>query len=107
MEAFAMFGLAAFLISISLMGVPAKVKKLELEVKKQKMKEKGETTMSKMLEELKGKECKITFENGIQSHTYKVIDLDDEWLKITSIDKKGNEKTEIVRIENVNEVEVL
>lgn len=35
MEGFALFKVAAFLISISMIGLPSKVKKLEQQVKKQ------------------------------------------------------------------------
>lgn len=107
MESFAIFGLVALAFSLSLMGLPSKVKKLERQMKKINRNEKGESDMSKMFEELKGKECKITFDSGIQSLNYKVEDLDDEWVKLISTDKKGVQKTEIVRIEDISKVEIL
>ncbi|NCD03255.1 MAG: hypothetical protein EOM00_09710 [Clostridia bacterium] len=106
MEVFGIFGIIALGFSLTLMGLPSKVKKLERQMKKINKNEKGESDMSKMFEELKGKECKITFDSGIQSLKYKVEDLDDEWIKLSSTDKKGVQKIEIVRIEDISKVEI-
>ena len=105
MEVFGTFGLIALGFSLTLMGLPAKVEKLERQMKKFNKNEKGELDMSKMFEELKGKECRI-WGIGIEPLKYKVEDLDNEWIKLTSTNKKGVQKTEIVRIEDISKVEI-
>ncbi len=107
MEFLGIFGFVALALSISLIGLPTRVKKLERQMKRIAKKEKGELYMAKILEELKGKDCKISFQDGIQSVQYKVEDLDDEWIRLVSIDKKGFKKMEIFRIEDISKVEVL
>ncbi|MGB4025069.1 MAG: hypothetical protein WBK75_08545 [Acutalibacteraceae bacterium] len=107
MEFLGIFGLVALGLSISLVGLPSRVEKLERQIKKIIKQERGEPDMAKILEGLKGKDCKISFENGIQSVQYRIEDLDDEWISLTSVDKKGLKKMEIFRIEDISKVEVL
>lgn len=107
MEVFGIFGLIAFAFAIPAIGLPEKVKRLEKQVKRLKQNGKGEIVMSKMFEELKGKSCKITFTSGVQILTYTVLDIDEDWVKLVSTDKKGIEKTEIVRIEDISKVELV
>lgn len=36
-----------------------------------------------------------------------VLDTDDEWVKIRFNDKKNNQITKLLRIENIDEIEIL
>ena len=86
---------------------PKKVKRLEKEVAKLKKAQGGNVEMSRLIEELKGKKCKLTDEDGIQNAwIYTVLDVDDEWVKVEYNDKKGN-KIEIIRIENIGKVDLI
>ncbi len=77
-----------------------RVKALERQMKK---KEKGKGKyMSKMLEELKGKEC--TFEMEEDDVTGVVLDVDDEWIKVEYEEKKEGKITEIIRIELIEKI---
>lgn len=107
MESYAIFGLFAFIVAMTLIGLPSRVNKLEHKVKKIDSRYRGETSMSKMFEELVGRECKITFCSGINSVKYTVLEIDEDWIKISSTNKKQQVKTELVRIDEINRVEIL
>lgn len=107
MESYAIFGFFAFAVAMMLIGLPSKVNRLEHKVKKIDSRYGGETSMSKMFEELVGKECKITFGSGINSAKYTVLEIDEDWIKISSTNKKQQVKTELVRIEEISRVEIL
>ena len=36
-----------------------------------------------------------------------VLDTDDEWMKVRFTDKKNNQITKLLRIENIDEIEIL
>ena len=79
-----------------------RVKTLERQMKK---KEKGRVKyMSKMLEDLKGKEC--TFEMEEDDVTGLVLDVDDEWIKVEHEEKKEGKVTEIIRIELIEKITI-
>ena len=107
-------GVAAFIMACYLIGqsLPDKVKRLEAKLKRFERKQKGENTMSKLMNELVGKECKIKTDDalslvGSQEMQCVVLDTDDEWMKVQYIDKKKNQVTKLIRIENVDGVEIL
>lgn len=68
--------------------------------------------MSKIIHELVGKTCKITT-NGDSIFDIDtdiictVLDVDDEWIKFTYTDKKNNAKTQILRIDCIDNIELL
>ena len=106
------FGFAAFLLIVSYMSYPSKIKKLEKQLLAIKRSEKGGNAMSKLISELKGHRCQIKCEEGFFALTdatveCEVIDSDDEWIKISFKDKKGIEKMKIIRIENIQEIELI
>lgn len=104
-------GLIAFLLILFNMGYPGRVKKLEKQVRKLKKSLKGDDTMSKLINDLKGYKCKLTF-NTITSfldddkRVYEIVDVDDEWVKLAFKDKKGVDKKVIVRIETIDTIEL-
>ncbi|HGP7876099.1 TPA: hypothetical protein ACL501_002009 [Streptococcus pneumoniae] len=81
-----------------------KIKKLENKIKKLERKEKGNAEMSRLLQEMIGKEPIIT---GVYigPDNWEVVDVDEEWVKLRSVDKKGKEKFKLQRIEDIQTVE--
>ena len=81
-----------------------KIKKLENKIKKLERKEKGNIEMSRLLQEMIGKKPIIT---GVYigPDTWEVVDVDEEWVKLRSVDKKGKEKFKLQRIEDIQTVE--
>ncbi|HFV3364822.1 TPA: hypothetical protein ACH9CA_001299 [Streptococcus pneumoniae] len=81
-----------------------KIKKLENKIKKLERKEKGNAEMSRLLQEMIGKEPIIT---GVYigPDNWEVVNVDEEWVKLRSVDKKGKEKFKLQRIEDIQTVE--
>lgn len=105
-------GVFAFIMIICHSALPGKIKHLEAAVKRLERKQKGENTMSKLINELVGKECKIKSDDalalvGSPELQCLVLDTDDEWIKVQFVDKKKNQITKLLRIENVDEIEIL
>lgn len=106
------FGLVAFVLVMSQIGYSSKIKKLENELKNLKRKIKGEDALSKLLKDLIGTKCIINCEGtvvltGKNEMECEVLDVDDEWVKITYKDKKGVTKTSIIRIESIDNIELI
>ena len=104
-------GFFSFMIILCYSSYPGKVKRLEKKVKKLQLKEKGENKMSKIISELVGKKCVITTTDALQfvgdsKVKCDVLDVDDEWIKISYTEKKGNTKVKIIRIDAIDGVEV-
>ena len=81
-----------------------KIKKLENKIKKLERKEKGNIEMSRLLQEMIGKKPIIT---GVYigPDNWEVVDVDEEWVKLRSVDKEGKEKFKLQRIEDIQTVE--
>ena len=105
------FGIFAFVLVLAYSSYPGKVKRLEAKLKKMEKKQKGENVMSKLINELVGKQCRIKPDEEIELVDSwiqcDVLDVDDEWIKIRYEDKKKGVVTRLFRIENIGEVEVL
>ncbi len=106
------FGLIAFVLVLSQMGYPSKIKKLEGELKSLKRKIKGEEALSKLLKDLIGVKCIIDCDGAVvftgkSEMECEVLDVDDEWVKITYKDKKNVTKTNIIRIESIDNIEII
>lgn len=76
-----------------LFGVSGKVKRLETKVKRLEKKQRGVAYMSKLINDLVGKQCIIRSEfifsfAGKTELSCKIIDADDEWIKICYTEKK-------------------
>ncbi|MTP79989.1 hypothetical protein GMB70_15220 [Turicibacter sanguinis] len=105
MYIFGWFALILAAVSIN------KTNKIESQMKKIKRGCKREKNMSKILSELKNKKCKLVSDELLEMKLNReygctILDVDDEWLKINLIDKKGINKTYILRIENIERVEL-
>ncbi|HGR1515682.1 TPA: hypothetical protein ACL3VY_002083 [Streptococcus pneumoniae] len=81
-----------------------KIKKLENKIKKLERKEKGNAEMSRLLQEMIGKEPIIT---GVYigPDNWEVVDVYEEWVKLRSVDNTGKEKFKLQRIEDIQTVE--
>ena len=67
--------------------------------------------MSKLINELKNCDCKLSIDRssemlGKEILICHVVDVDDEWLKVSFMDKKKNQVTKLIRIENIDDVEL-
>ena len=81
-----------------------KVKKLENKIKRIEQKQKGNIEMSRILKELIGKTPTIVGQ-VFGTDNWEVVDVDEEWVKLHSVDKKGKEKFKLQRIEDIQTVE--
>lgn len=104
-------GVVSFLFVISFFGYPARIRKLEQKLAKIERKSKGENDMSKVINSLVGKQCKIKTEDGVwlsgnPEILCTVLDADDEWMTIRYTDKKEKTFTKIIRIEGISSVEL-
>lgn len=89
----------------------SKINKIESKIKRLERLSKGDKTMSEILTGLKNKKCKLVSDEFLKmklnrEYECTIIDVDDEWLKIALIDKKGINKNYILRIENIERVEL-
>ena len=81
-----------------------KVKKLENKIKRIEQKEKGNIDMSRLLQELIGKNPTIVGQ-VFGTSLWEVVDVDEEWVKLRHVDKNGKEKFKLQRIEDIQAVE--
>lgn len=81
-----------------------KIKKLENKIKKLERKEKGNAEMSRLFQEMIGKEPIITGVYIGPDH-WEVVDVDEEWVKLRRVDNTGKEKFKLQRIEDIQTVE--
>ncbi|MDV4150062.1 hypothetical protein R0131_04350 [Clostridium sp. AL.422] len=105
-------GWISLIIILCYSSYPDKVKKLEKKVKLLERNEKGDFEMSKIISSLVGEKCKIKCNetlsfNGSLDVVANVLDVDDEWIKISYVDKKGISKVKIVRIEVIDNIELI
>ena len=109
MEFFGFWGFIAF-IMVASSSLPGKVKSLERKVKNLNNKIKGENTMSKLLEELIGKKCKMKIDGEVEM-TGVILSVDEDWLKMdverNSFEKYKEKKTRLFKIENINSFELV
>ena len=81
-----------------------KIKRLEKRLKVIERKEKGDIDMSRLLQELIGKNPTIVGQ-VFGTSLWEVVDVDEEWVKLRHVDKKGKEKFKLQRIEDIQAVE--
>ena len=83
-----------------------KLKRMQGRIKSLERNRKGEKTMSRFLKEMIGKKPMITREL-IGTNDWLVVDVDEDWVKLSKTDKKGQKKTKLMRIEDIRSVELL
>ena len=81
-----------------------KVKKLGNRIKKFERKEKGNTEMSRLLKEMIGR-TPVIVGQLFETDNWEVVDVDDEWVKLRRVDKKGKEKFKLQRIEDIQTIQ--
>ena len=109
-------GVFAFVMVLCYMGLPGQVRQLESKVKKlNKMVSnniKGENVMSKLINDLVGKDCIVKSDAGLELISNneiecKILEADEDWLKIEYTEKKGDLVTMLLRIDDIERVEIL
>ena len=81
-----------------------KIKRLEKRLKVIERKEKGNTDMSRLLKELIGRTPVIAGQ-VFGTDNWEVVDMDEDWVKLRRVDKKGKEKFKLQRIEDIQTVQ--
>lgn len=83
----------------------SKLRRMQGRVKSIEKYRKGEKTMSRFLKEMIGKKPMITSEL-IGTNDWLVVDVDEDWVKLSKTDKKGQTRTKLMRIEDIRSVEL-
>jgi len=86
------------------MSQSKKIKRIEKRLKVIERKQKGNKEMSRILKELIGKTPTIVGQ-VFGTDNWEVVDVDEEWIKLRRVDKKGKEKFKLQRIEDIQTVE--
>ena len=81
-----------------------KVQKLENKIKRIEQKQKGNTDMSRLLKELIGR-TPVIVGQLFGTDNWEVVDVDEEWVKLRRVDKKGKEKFKLQRIEDIQTIQ--
>ena len=80
-----------------------KIKRLNKRIRRLEKQLKGNQDMSKLLEELKGQTVKVTV-NGFGTE-YEIIDIDEDWVKLSCETNKQQRETKLVRIEDIQDIQ--
>lgn len=78
-------------------GLNRRIRRLEKQVK-------GNKEMSRLLEELKGQTVTITV-NGFGAE-YEIMDIDEDWVKLSRDTIKQQRETKLVRIEDIQDIQL-
>ena len=78
-------------------GLNRRIRRLEKQVK-------GNKEMSRLLEELKGQTATVTV-SGFETE-YEIMDIDEDWVKLSRENKKKEKETKLVRIEDIQGIQL-
>ena len=78
-------------------GLNRRIRRLEKQVK-------GNQDMSRLLEELKGQTATVTV-NGFGTE-YEIMDIDEDWVKLSRVNNKQQSETKLVRIEDIQGIQL-
>lgn len=81
-----------------------KIKRLNKRIKRLEKQVKGNQDMSRLLEELKGQTATVTV-NGFGTE-YEIMDIDEDWVKLSREINKQQRETKLVRIEDIQGVQL-
>lgn len=81
-----------------------KIKGLNRRIRRLEKQLKGNQEMSRLLEELKGQTVKVTV-NGFGTE-YEIMDIDEDWVKLSRENKKKDKETKLVRIEDIQGIQL-
>ena len=78
-------------------GLNSRIRRLEKQVK-------GNQDMSRLLEELKGQTATVLV-SGV-GFEYEILDIDEDWVKLSRENKKKEKETKLVRIEDIQGIQL-
>lgn len=81
-----------------------KIKRLNRRIRRLEKQVKGNKEMSRLLEELKGQTATVTV-NGFGTE-YEIMDIDEDWVKLSRENKKKEKETKLVRIEDIQDIQL-
>ncbi len=99
------------LIGVAYITIDGKLNRLVNRVNKVSKDIKGEKVMSKMLNDLVGKTCNVEVHGGFfETSTvvkYDILDVDEDWVKVSSTSKKGVVATKLLRIDDIISIVII
>ena len=81
-----------------------KIKRLNKRIRRLEKQVKGNKEMSRLLEELKGQTATVTV-NGFGTK-YEIMDIDEDWVKLSRDTIKQQRETKLVRIEDIQDIQL-
>ena len=81
-----------------------KIKRLNKRIKRLEKQVKGNQDMSRLLEELKGQTATVLV-SGV-GFEYEILDIDEDWVKLSRENKKKEKETQLVRIEDIQGIQL-
>ena len=81
-----------------------KIKRLNKRISRLEKQLKGNQDMSRLLEELKGQTATVTVD-GV-GFEYEILDIDEDWVKLSRENKKKEKETKLVRIEDIQGIQL-
>ena len=81
-----------------------KIKRLNKRIRRLEKQVKGNQDMSRILEELKGQTATVTV-SGV-GFEYEILDIDEDWVKLSRENKKQQRETKLVRIEDIQGIQL-
>lgn len=79
-------------------------KRLNKRIKRLEKQVKGNQDMSRLLEELKGQTATVLV-SGV-GFEYEILDIDEDWVKLTRVNNKQQRETKLVRIEDIQGIQL-
>ena len=79
-----------------------KIKGLNRRIRRLEKQLKGNQEMSRLLEELKGQTVTV---NGFRTE-YEIMDIDEDWVKLSRETNKQQRETKLVRIEDIQGIQL-
>ena len=81
-----------------------KIKRLNKRIRRLEKQVKGNQDMSRLLEELKGQTATVLV-SGV-GFEYEILDIDEDWVKLSRENKKKEKETQLVRIEDIQGIQL-
>ena len=85
-------------------GSEKKIKGLNRRIRRLEKQVKGNQDMSRLLEELKGQTVTVTV-NGFGTK-YEIMDIDEDWVKLSCDTINQQRETKLVRIEDIQDIQL-
>ena len=81
-----------------------KNKRLNKRIRRLEKQVKGNQDMSRILEQLKGQTATVLV-SGV-GFEYEILDIDEDWVKLTRVNHKQQRETKLVRIEDIQGIQL-